>query len=562
MKNLSISKKLLSAFGLVLVLLAVILYLSISAISRLNKTIDEFYSHSVMSVMYVDTTNAKIQECAKNLLHATADATHSSKVNEYLSLAEECYNDALEALKSLEECHNGDPKEVTDIETLCEEVWSEYEGFKSAIKNGNEEEALEYYDMHMMPAITSTYNEAHQLREIILQECANDFETAERESMLMKVIIIVMGVIAVVLAMTFALYITKMIVTGLTEVTNAAKRMAEGDFEVTVGYTSQDEVGQLADSIRGLCVRTRSVISDIDYILSELATGNLRVSSKDRSLYIGMFQNILDSLRKFVERLNTVIQKISVSSDQVASGSEQVSIGAQTLSQGSTEQASSIEELAAEISIISDVIKNNADKAAQASANTDNAVSKLTASKAELDSLAEAIKETSDISEDIKKIIKTIEDIAFQTNILALNAAVEAARAGTAGKGFAVVADEVRNLAGKSAEAAKNTTVLIESTVAAIEKASGLASQVVDEMEETVSASSAVLDINNAISKASNEAAESVSQITASVDQISSVVQNNSATAEQSAAASEELSGQSQILRELTAQFQFRVDEY
>ena len=274
-------------------------------------------------------------------------------------------------------------------------------------------------------------------------------------------------------------------------------------------------------------------------------------------MYTGNYERIIKSLRAFRLSLNETMQKITVSSDQVASGSEQVALGAQSLSQGATEQASSIEELAAEINVVSDIIKSNAAMANEASESNSDATAKLNMAKGELDALADAIREISQSSEQTKKIINTIEDIAFQTNILALNAAVEAARAGSAGKGFAVVAEEVRNLAGKSAEAAKNTTTLIEGTVSAIERGRELADKAVVEMDETSEASEKVLKVNVAIADAANNAAESMIQISSSVEQISSVVQTNSATAEQSAAASEQLSGQSQILKELTSQYQF-----
>ena len=169
--------------------------------------------------------------------------------------------------------------------------------------------------------------------------------------------------------------------------------------------------------------------------------------------------------------------------------------------------------------------------------------------------LVNAMGEISASSDETKKIIKTIEDIAFQTNILALNAAVEAARAGAAGKGFAVVADEVRNLAGKSAEAAQNTTKLIESTVEAISRGNSLVEEVADKMNNVAAAAGAVAEINQKISFASRNTADSIEQITVGVEQISSVVQNNSATAEESAAASEELSGQANMLKDLISTF-------
>ena len=213
-------------------------------------------------------------------------------------------------------------------------------------------------------------------------------------------------------------------------------------------------------------------------------------------------------------------------------------------SQGATEQASSVEELAATIHIISEQINENAANAHEANDRTNVAVSEMGSANDKMKELVGAMDEISASSDETQKIIKTIEDIAFQTNILALNAAVEAARAGAAGKGFAVVADEVRNLAGKSAEAAKNTTSLIENTVAAINKGNSLVTEVADKMSNAMEASNVVVDLNMKISEASKQSADSVTQVTVGIEQISSVVQTNSATAEESAAASEELSGQ------------------
>lgn len=562
MKNLSISKKLISGFGMVIFMTAIILYFTISSLGNLGGIIEDFYTENVQSIVYVDEVNLKIQEMAKNLLHAAGYEDDPEKIAEYTSQAEEYYNDALDYIEKLREIYKGNKDDLDYIDDRADELWKAYQQYITYLNAGHVDDSVAYYDSDMMPIIVSMYNKALECREFVLTESENDFTYADRAANLSRIIVVAIGIVAAIIGITMSLYITKMIVQGTTEVMTAAKKLADGNFNVSINYESKDEIGQLADSVRSLSGRLTSVIGDIDYMLGELATGNLRVRSKDRDVYVGTFENIIISLRKFVDQLNSVMQRISVSSDQVASGSEQVSLGAQTLSQGATEQASSIEELAAEINLIAEVIKTNANKAAQASTNTNDSVAQLSEAKKELDALAEAIEEISKSSEDTKKIIKTIEDIAFQTNILALNAAVEAARAGAAGKGFAVVADEVRNLAGKSAEAAKNTTTLINGTVAAIERGSSLANKVVEEMAMSVNASQAVREINDDISRTSSEAAEEVTQITSSVDQISSVVQNNSATAEESAAASEQLSGQSQILRELTGQFQFLSEEY
>ena len=365
----------------------------------------------------------------------------------------------------------------------------------------------------------------------------------------------VISILVLILGAIVATIVIRMIRKGVQEAMAAAERMAVGDFSVDITYTSKDEIGRLSEAMRNLAGRTNGVIEDIDYMLAETADGNLCVESNNEAMYVGSFGNILTSMKDFLAKMNGTMFKINNAAEQVAAGSDQVSGGAQALSQGATEQASSIQELSATISVISDMIITNADNAKEASSQTNIAGKQMQDANVKMEALVEAMNEISTSSDETKKIIKTIEDIAFQTNILALNAAVEAARAGAAGKGFAVVADEVRNLAGKSAEAAMNTTALIENTVAAIENGNSLVDEVAEKMKAVAAAAGKVAEINEKISEASREAADSITQVTVGVEQISGVVQTNSATAEQSAAASEELSGQAQMMNELVSGF-------
>jgi len=254
--------------------------------------------------------------------------------------------------------------------------------------------------------------------------------------------------------------------------------------------------------------------------------------------------------------------QINQASDQVASGSEQVSFGAQALSQGATEQASSVEELSATIVELSGHVKVNADHAAEASRLSNDAGSGVMESDGHMKEMIEAMGDISDKSKEIGKIIKTIDDIAFQTNILALNAAVEAARAGSAGKGFAVVADEVRNLAQKSAEAAKNTTVLIEGSILAVDNGTRIVGQTAKSLQDVVVKAGNVTNKMTDIANASEQQAKAIAQVTQGIEQIAAVVQTNSATAEESAAASEELTGQAQMLKELVGKFRLNGDSY
>ena len=359
----------------------------------------------------------------------------------------------------------------------------------------------------------------------------------------------VISILVLILGAIVATIVIRMIRKGVQEAMTAAERMAVGDFSVDITYTSKDEIGRLSEAMRNLAGRTNGVIEDIDYMLAETADGNLCVESKNEAMYVGSFSNILDSMKNFLAKMNGTMSRINNAAEQVASGSDQVSGGAQALSQGATEQASSIQQLSATISVISDMIITNADNAKEASNQTNIAGKQMQDANVKMEALVEAMNEISTSSDETKKIIKTIEDIAFQTNILALNAAVEAARAGAAGKGFAVVADEVRNLAGKSAEAAMNTTALIENTVAAIENGNSLVDEVAEKMKAVADAAGKVSAINEKISDASREAADSITQVTIGVEQISGVVQTNSA------AASEELSGQAQMMNDLVSEF-------
>lgn len=265
-------------------------------------------------------------------------------------------------------------------------------------------------------------------------------------------------------------------------------------------------------------------------------------------------------MEQIIVSLNDTLLQISTASHQVAAGSEQMSAGAQALSQGATEQASSIEELAASITEVSEMIRQNASHAQQASNNMDETTLGIEHGDQQMQNLVVAMNEIERTSGEIERIIKTIDDIAFQTNILSLNAAVEAARAGEAGKGFAVVADEVRNLASKSAEAAKETTVLIQSTLAAIKNGSAMVTETGKSLDQISDKAQIVNELVKKIAEASDTQASSIQQINVGINQISSVVQTNSATAEESAASSEELSAQAETLKTLVSHFKLKND--
>lgn len=369
------------------------------------------------------------------------------------------------------------------------------------------------------------------------------------------------GAIALISIITIlgSVYIILSITKPVAEIDDVARKIADGNLNEAITYTSKDELGMLSANFNKTVTRLREYVNYIDEIsnvLNRIANGNLVFELTYD--YAGEFAKVKDSMNLISDSLNNTLGQINQSADQVAAGSDQVSSGAQALSQGATEQASSVEELAATINEISGHVKENADNAKLANQQAIETADELEQGKHQMVSMTEAMDKIDKSSSEIGKIIKTIEDIAFQTNILALNAAVEAARAGEAGKGFSVVADEVRNLASKSAEASKNTASLIEATIHAVQDGTTIADATASSLDRIIASSEKSSQLVNAISKASQEQASSIIQVTQGIDQISSVVQTNSATAEESAAASEELSGQAQVLKDLISQFKLK----
>ncbi len=345
----------------------------------------------------------------------------------------------------------------------------------------------------------------------------------------------------------------------VAELNNVASRIAEGDLEQSIRHTSNDELGELAANFGKTVVRLRDYVDYINEIsekLQEISEGNLAFTLTHK--YLGEFAKIKDSLERISWSLNETLGQINVAAGQVATGSEYVSDGAQTLSLGSSQQTDAVESLASHISAVSDGIQKTAQGAKQASQISRNVKTRILESNEKMQHMNSAIQKISDKSTEIHSIIKTIEDIAFQTNILALNAAVEAARAGTAGKGFAVVADEVRNLASKSSEAAKNTTTLIDQTVEAVVEGSSMAEDTAASMMEVVEQAEEVSKLIQGIAEYSAQQAEATEEVTRGIAQISDVVQSNLSTAEKSASASEELSGQASMLNELVSKFRLK----
>jgi methyl-accepting chemotaxis protein len=372
---------------------------------------------------------------------------------------------------------------------------------------------------------------------------------------------IIFAVISIFVAIIAARKMSNSISEPIVQCANRLKQLSEGDLHSEVPVSkSKDETSLLLSSLENTVEELKNVINDISYHLGSIVEGDF---TTDVTMdYYGDFSPIKESLIKVIEFNNYQMRQISESAEQIASGSEQVASGAQVLSQGATEQASSVEELAATINEMTEKIKSNAANANNAKDISLGAGKEVESGNVQVMEMNEAMGNINDASKEIAKIIKVIDSIAFQTNILALNASVEAARAGSAGRGFAVVADEVRNLASKSAEAAKSTTVLIENSLKAVKNGSNIASKTKDTLEVIVEKVNSSVTMIEEIAAASEEQALAATQILEGIDHISAIVQTNSATSEESAAASEELSSQAQMLKGLVEGIKIKENSY
>lgn len=557
MENIKIKFKLFMLAGFMMIGLIAVGIFSLMYMSRINNGTTVVSANWLPSVIISEELNT---------------LTSDYRIQEYKHIVAQDAETMQDAENQMEELKNQiDANFDTYIGTLitdstdkklienAQSAWNQYltlhDNMITLSRENKTEEAMSAVleSAQMFNDASDTFLEIVEFNKSGADQASQDGD--ELYASVQKIMISVLVLIGTV-SLLFALYIIRSINKPVKELDDVARKIAEGDLEQSISYQSKDELGKLAVNFNKTVERLRDYVKYIDeisYILKEIASGNLVFHLTYD--YAGEFAKIKDALEEISASLNNTLGQINQSADQVASGSDQVSSGSQALSQGATEQASSVEELAATITEISSQVKETADNARNAREQSTQAGDQVEISNQQMQDMITAMGEISDKSSQISKIIKTIEDIAFQTNILALNAAVEAARAGAARKGFAVVADEVRNLASKSSEASKSTADLIEGTVQAVEKGTEIANATAESLGAVVVSTKGVVSTVDKIASAAENQANNIAQVTQGIDQISSVVQTNSATAEESAAASEELSGQAQMLKNLVGQF-------
>ncbi|MCM1063231.1 MAG: methyl-accepting chemotaxis protein [Eubacterium sp.] len=418
------------------------------------------------------------------------------------------------------------------------------------------EQAQKYYQETIQGNLTVLVG---LLDEVIARGTVLNDASAENMQSIVSTMHIVTAVglsLALVCLISLVFYVMKRIVRPILMITNKTRPLQEGRLKIDLDYRHNDEIGDLSGTLHQSLEQINRYVEDINHILHELSTGNFNVTTSVP--FIGDFRSIEESIDSFTTSLSSAMSNISKVEHEVFDHAKNLSNSSQMLAQGATEQASAVEELSATLNELSRSAKQNIDMAAHAQDNAKLTGDQVSLSSDQMKLLVEAMEDISTTSTQIEKIISTIENISFQTNILALNAAVEASRAGESGRGFAVVAEEVRSLAGQSEQAAKATKNLIENSVKAAERGNQIVTEVSSTLQKTIELVLQSNDTIGEITGAVRTEATAISQVAEGLEQIAAVVQTNSANSEESATVSVELFEQVNLLQEQTSGFRLK----
>ena len=554
-KSMKLEKKLSLGYVVVIAVMVLSVILSVFSLSRLQVSMKNFETNIVRSDQAVSYCRIYINIAARNIRELLL-STDVSSYRGYIEKVDEAMDSIEAQLEILRKADIVEDETIDGYEDLITE-WAAvgYEIIELQT-DGEVIAAKNKVFLECVPTLEKLVEASKGLTEdteAAIDEAANSSDMVFWTSLGALIIFVAAAIVA---SVVLAKMIIRSITEPLTEIERVTADLSNGSLRADITYDSQDEMGELAKHIKDAIITLSSYVEDIDTHMNRFSKGDFRVNPN--SEWKGDFKTILDAFVSFEQNMAETVNGIREVANQVGIGAEQVSSSSGELAQGAAEQASVTEELQASIETVSTQVSMNAEAAKVISGKVDDIGEAIQKSNDKMKAMVRSMENINDTSKQISNIISTINDIASQTNLLALNASIEAARAGDAGRGFAVVADQVSLLAAQSAEAAKNSAALIQTSVGAVEEGRQMAQSAAEQLEEVAEKSTIIVQEVNKIAVALSEQESAFNEINTGVEQINDVVQTNSATSEESAAASDEMSSQAAMLTELMSKFVVR----
>lgn len=561
LKNLPIRQKLIFSHGMITILSVIVCVILVIGMRSIAASVQGIYSGPMTNVDMIGDVNYGLADLQRaiNRLMVEGEENLSAGYGNFETTMNKDVDLVLTAIETLEQhlLTDANKNKLKELTAKIDEGEKVRPQLVQYLEDGEFDAAYDLNYNTYLPIVNEIKALAEELEAMIHETATGYYETATRNSNFYLTLSVILIICGVVLAMAITTYITKMIAEPVREITRASEIMFTGDMSASkvIEYHSNDELGVLADSMRGTMDNLNAYVEEITETLRQIAKGDLTRSGEEITDFLGDFASIKESFVYILKRFNSTLSDIQTTSEQVDSSSTEIAAASQALSEGATDQASAIEELTSTIDSVASMAEESAKKTQEAYDNIKKSTDRAQENRKEMEHLTEEMQHITEISREIGDIIEAIEDIASQTNLLSLNASIEAARAGEAGRGFAVVADQIGKLASDSAQSAVSTRELIMKTLEEIEKGNAIAASTSQAFDKVINDMQEFAGVAQSTNETAKSQAAALGQIEEGIDQISGVVQNTASASEESSVISGELSEQAALLNKLVNRF-------